>query len=153
MRQLAVAVLPFITAALLAGPVFAGPTPRFSEPPANFTCSFVAPDAIQCTWGALVDELGAATKYSVDTIANFELGNGLGAQSADFDFGTRETTITIPLSEFPADVDGDTLADTLVSVVLRVKGLAPPGKRLFNQNNAFSPTVTCVVSTATCGAP
>jgi len=149
MRQLAVAVLSLVTALLFARPVFAGPTPRFSEPPANFTCSFVAPDTIQCSWDALT----GATKYSVDAIANFDLGNALGAQSADFDFGTPDTTVTIPLSSFPTDINLDLVDDTLVSVVLRVKGLAPPGKREFNQHNAFSGTVTCVVSTAICALP
>jgi len=149
MRQLAVAVLPLLTAALFAAPAFAGREPRFSEPPANFTCSFVAPDTIQCTWDALT----GATKYSVDAIANFDLGGG-GAQSADFDFGTPDTTVTIPLSSFPTDINLDLVDDTLVSVVLRVKGLAPPGKRAFNQHNPFSsPTVTCTISTATCGTP
>ena len=59
-----------------------------------------------------------------------------------------DTTVTIPLSSFPTDINLDLVDDTLVSVVLRVKGLAPPGKREFNQHNAFSGTVTCVVSAA-----
>jgi len=28
-----------------------------------------------------------------------------------------DTTVTIPLSSFPTDINGDTVADTLVSVV------------------------------------
>ena len=62
------------------------------------------------------DVLTGATKYSVDAVANFDLAGG-GTQSADFDFGTPDTTVTIPLSSFPTDINGDTVADTLVSVV------------------------------------
>ncbi len=155
MRQLAVAVLSLITAVLFTGPAHAGPTPRFPVLfPSGFNCSFITADTIQCTWSVLTDPttLTDATKYSVDAIANFDLGSGLGTQSADFDFGTPDTTVTIPLSSFPTDINLDTVPDTLVSVVLRVKGLAPPGKRDFNQHNAFSGTLTCVVSTATCGS-
>ncbi len=144
MRQFAVAALSLVTAALFAGPAHAGRTPRFSDPPPNFSCSFLTADTIECHWDVLVDANGQATKYSVDAVANFDLAGG-GTQSADFDFGTPDTTVTIPLSSFPADINGDGTDDTLVSVVLRVKGLAPPGKREFNQHNAFSGTVTCVI--------
>jgi hypothetical protein len=136
---------------VLGGPVSAGPQPALPAP-TGFTCSFVtvttANDTIHCDWEVLD---GATTKYSVDTVANFELGNTLGPLGADFDFGTPINSIDIPLSSFPVDINADLVDDTLVSVVLRVKGLNPPGKRLYNQNNPFStPTVTCVVSTATC---
>ena len=151
MRQLAVAVLPLVTAILFLGPAHAGPTPALPVAPTSFTCSFITVDTvdtIQCTW----DVLTGATKYAVDAIANFDLGDALGAQSADFDFGTPDTTVTIPLSSLATDINLDGVDDTPVSVVLRVKGLAPPGRRQFNQHNAFSGTVTCVVSTATCGS-
>jgi len=144
MRQLAVAVLSLIAAVLFAAPGSAGPTPRFADPPPNFTCSLLTADTIECHWDVLVDANGQATKYSVDAVANFDLAGG-GTQSADFDFGTPVTSVTIPLSSFPTDINGDTVPDTLVSVVLRVKGLAPPGKREFNQHNAFSGTVTCAI--------
>src|SRR5262249_51240715 len=86
--------------------------------PSDFTCAFVtvttANDAVQCSWTALE----GATKYSVDVVANFDVGNGT-TMSADFDFGTSGTSVTIPLSSFPTDVNGDLAADVLQSLVLR----------------------------------
>jgi len=91
--------------------------------------------------------LAGASKYSVDVVANYELGApASGTMSADFDFGTPLTAIDIPLSSFPTDINGDTVLDTLVSLVLRVKGLAPPGKNPnHSQNNPFTGTVTCPI--------
>ena len=145
MRKRIAAAVAFVAFALVVGAASAGPLPALTSAPADFTCSFTTistpNDAILCSWTTLVD----ATKYSVDTIANYDLGNALGSLSADFDFGTAAVSITIPLSAFPADINLDTVPDTLVSVVLRVKGLAPPGKQVSNQHNPFSPTVTCTI--------
>ncbi len=145
MRKMIAASVALVAFALVVEAASAGPLPALTSAPSDFTCSFTTistpNDAILCSWTALVD----ATKYSVDVIANYDLGNALGSVSADFDFGTTATSITIPLSAFPADINLDTVPDTLVSVVLRVKGLAPPGKSVNNQNNPFSPTVTCTI--------
>jgi len=145
MRKMIAATVAFVAFALVVGVASAGPLPALTSAPAGFVCSFTTisthNDAILCSWTALVD----ATKYSADVIANYDLGNALGSMSADFDFGTTAISITIPLSAFPIDINLDTVPDTLVSVVLRVKGLAPPGKNVNNQNNPFSPTVTCTI--------
>src|SRR5207247_118115 len=102
-----------------------------------------------CTWTSLL----GANKYAVDVVANFELSGG-GTMSADFDFGTPQTAIDIPLSSFQVDIDGDTLTDTLLSLVLRVKGLNPPAKNPHHsQNNQFSSTVTCTIIGGTCTSP
>ncbi len=151
MRKASSIAVMLFAVAVLVGPVSAGPQPALSAAPAGFTCFFVtvttANDTIHCEWLPVEN----ATKYSVDAVANFELGNTLGPLGVDFDFGTPMTSVDIPLSSFPIDINADLVDDTLVSVVLRVKGLNPPGKQLYNQHNPFSsPTVTCVVSTATC---
>lgn len=147
---------PFMVAGVLSaltlwvGAAAAGPVPTFTSAPTGFTCAFTTVsttnDAIECSW----DVLTGATKYSVDVVANYDLGMVGGSLSADFDFGTSLTTIIILLSSFPADINTDGEADTLTSLVLRVKGLAPPGKKDSNQNNPFSsPTITCTIG-ATC---
>ena len=150
MRKTLCVAMTLLAIAVLGGPASAGPQAVLPAP-TGFTCSFVTAtivnDTIRCEWVAL----DTATKYSVDTIANFELGSTLGALGVDFDFGTPINSVDIPLSSLPVDINLDTIDDTLVSLVLRVKGLRPPGKQLYNQNNPFSsPTVTCIVSTATC---
>jgi hypothetical protein len=94
---------------------------------------------VQCSWDALT----GAAKYSVDVVGNYTLSDGITTASADFDFGTALTTITIPLSAFPTDINQDTFADTLTSLVLRVKGLNPPGKTDYNQKTPFSSTIIC----------
>lgn len=137
--------------AILVSAAAAGPVPTFTSAPTGFTCSFTTVsttnDAIECSW----DVLTGATKYSVDVVANYDLGVVGGSMSADFDFGTSLTTIIIPLSSFPTDINTDGATDTLTSLILRVKGLAPPGKKDSNQNNPFSsPTITCTIGTATC---
>ena len=145
MRKMMAATIAFVACALVVGASSAGSLPALTSPPTGFTCAFATitttNDAIMCSWTALA----GANKYSVDVIANYDLGNALGSLSADFDFGTTATTVTIPLSAFPTDINLDTVADTLVSVVLRVKGLAPPGKNVNSQNNTFSPTLTCTI--------
>jgi hypothetical protein len=145
MRKMIAATIAFVACALVVGASSAGSLPALTSPPTDFTCSFamisIPNDAITCTWTASA----GANKYSVDVIANYDLGNALGSMSADFDFGTTAITITIPLSAFPTDINLDTVPDTLVSVVLRVKGLVPPGKNVNNQNNTFSPTLTCTI--------
>ena len=151
MRKMLIVAATLLGIAGLVGPVSAGPEPALTAAPTNFVCVFATVsttnDTIRCTW----DFLAGAAKYSVDTIANYDLGNTLGPLSVDFDFGTSGNTVDIPLSAFPIDANLDTVADTLVSLVLRVKGLNPPGKQQFNQHNPFSsPTVACDVTTATC---
>jgi len=145
MRKMIAATIAFVTCALVVGASFAGSAPALTTAPTGFACSFATitttNDAITCSWAILP----GANKYSVDVIANYDLGNALGSMSADFDFGTTATSVTIPLSAFPADINLDTVSDTLVSVVLRVKGLVPPGKNVNNQNNPFSPTLTCTI--------
>lgn len=151
MRKMLIVAVTLLGIAGLVGPASAGPAPALIAAPINFVCTFATVsttnDTIRCTWDVLV----GAAKYSVDTVANYELGNTLGPLGVDFDFGTPINTVDIPLSAFPTDVNSDLAADTLVSAVLRVKGLNPPGKRDYNQHNPFSsPTVTCDVATATC---
>jgi hypothetical protein len=146
MRKILSVAMMLFALAVLVGPASAGPQAALPAP-TGFTCSFLTVDTIRCQWAAL----DMAMKYSVDTIANFELGGTLDPLSVDFDFGTPGTIVDISLSSFPVDINLDTVDDTLVSLVLRVKGLRPPGKQLYNQHNPFSsPTVTCIVSTATC---
>jgi hypothetical protein len=138
MRKLFVCAVALVAIALPIGGAAAGPLPALTTAPTNFTCSFVD-TSVQCSW----DMLTGATKYSVDVVANYTLADGIATASADFDFGTALTSITIPLSAFPSDVNLDTLSDTLGSLVLRVKGLNPPGKKDYNQTTPFSSTIIC----------
>jgi hypothetical protein len=128
----------------VAAPALAGPTPALTSAPSDFTCSFTI-DAIQCSW-TWTDTTATPSKYSVDVLANYVLTfPATGTQSGEFDFGTQLLMIDIPLSSFPSDLNIDGANDTLSSLVLRVKGLLPPGKSLNNQNNPFSATVTCTI--------
>jgi hypothetical protein len=138
MHKLFVCAVALVAIALSMGGAAAGPLPALTTAPTNFTCSFVD-TSVQCSW----DELTDATKYSVDVVANYILADGTTTASADFDFGTALTSITIPLDAFPTDVNQDTFADTLTSLVLRVKGLNPPGKKDYNQATPFSSTIIC----------
>ncbi len=145
MRKPLIIVVALFAVAVFAGPVFAGSNPALTAPPADFQCTFTTVsttnDTVHCTWTSL----DGATKYSVDVVANYDLGGG-GTMSADFDFGTPLTAIDIPLSSFPIDINGDMVADTLLSLVLRVKGLNPPAKDPHHsQNNQFSGIVTCTI--------
>ena len=146
MRRPLMAAAVLSALALWAGAATAGPVPALSSAPTGFTCAFTTVstpnDAIECSW----DVLAEATKYSVDVLANYDLGVVGGSVSAEFDFGTQLTTIVIPLSSFPTDINTDGNPDTLTSLVLRVKGLAPPGRQASNQHNPFSsPTITCTI--------
>jgi hypothetical protein len=116
----------------------AGSLPALTAAPTTFTCSLVD-TSVQCSWDALAD----ATKYSVDVVANYTLADGTTTASADFDFGTPLTSVTIPLEAFPSDVNQDGSPDSLTSLVLRVKGLNPPGKKDYNQATPFSSTIIC----------
>lgn len=116
----------------------AGPVPSLTTAPTGFTCS-VGTDSVVCSW----DQLEGANKYSVDVVANYTLNDGVTTASADFDFGTEMLEITIPLDAFPPDINGDTLPDNLTGLVLRVKGLNPPGKKDYNQNTPFSSSIVC----------
>jgi hypothetical protein len=144
MRKLFTCALAFVAIALAFGGAAAGPLPALTMAPTTFTCS-VVDNSVQCSWDALT----GAAKYSVDVVANYTLFDGITTASADFDFGTELTTIIIPLSAFPSDVNQDTFADTMTSLVLRVKGLNPPGKTDYNQKTPFSSTIIC--SEGTCG--
>ena len=150
MRRLLTLAVTVLAVALVVGSVSAGPEPALSTAPTGFTCVFTsvttANDTIHCSWDLLL----GASKYSVDGTVNYELGNTLGPLGVEYDFGTPTNGVDIPLTSFPADINADLTDDTLMSLVLKVKGLNPP-KKLYNQNNPFSsPTVTCIVSTATC---
>lgn len=146
MRKFVAGSIALLALAFGAQFAVAGSDPYYTYPPPDFACAFTTVtttnDNIHCTWTSI-----GAPKYSVDTIANYNL-NGGGTLSIDLDFGSKTTSIDIPLSDFPADPNGDTLADTLVSVVLRVKGLNPG--RDNSQNNTFSGTWTCTITGAAC---
>jgi hypothetical protein len=134
MRNLFVCAVALVAIALAIGGAAAGPLPALTTAPTNLTCSLVG-DNVECSW----DALSGATKYSVDVVANYTTG------SADRDFGTTDTSIIIPLSTFVVDVDGDLVADTPTSFILRVKGLNPPGKTDYHQKTPFSSTIICTV--------
>lgn len=145
MRKIAAGMIALLVVVFGAHFALAASNPFYTSPPNNFVCSFttvtVSNDTISCTWD---NNLGAP-KYSVDTIADYIL-NGGGTLSIDVDFGTTTTTIDIPLSSFPLDPNGDSVNDTLVSVVLRVKGLSPV--KFKSQDNPFSSTVMCTIGGA-----
>lgn len=137
------------------GSALAGPVPTLTAAPANFACSFVSValvnDTIRCRWDPLLAAPVAAKKYAVEAVASFDLGGAHRAESEEFELGTRETSVDVPVSAFPVDVNRDGVPDTLVTVVLRVKGLAPPGRTVSNQHNPWSATATCVIRTGMCG--
>ena len=138
MQKLFVCAAALVGIVLASGGAAAGPLPALTTTPTNFTCS-VVDTSVDCSW----DALAGASKYSVDVVANYTLADGITTTSADFDFGTTLTTISIPLDTFPSDIDQDTVDDTLMSLVLRVKGLNPPGKKDYNQATPFSSTIIC----------
>jgi hypothetical protein len=138
MQKLFVCAAALVGIVLASGGATAGPLPALTTAPTSFTCS-VVDTSVDCSWDPLV----GASKYSVDVVANYTLADGITTTSADFDFGTTLTTISIPLDTFPSDIDQDTVDDTLMSLVLRVKGLNPPGKKDYNQATPFSSTIIC----------
>lgn len=147
MRKIAAGSIALVVLLFGAQFALAASDPVYLTPPTNFSCAFtqtVDPDdTITCTWD---NNLGAP-KYSVSTVANYDL-NPTGTLSVDLSFGTTAevgptTSIDIPLSAFPTDPDVDTDTDTLTSVILRVKGLAP--QRHKSSNNQFTGTWTCTV--------
>jgi hypothetical protein len=138
MQKLFVCAAALVGIVLASGGATAGPLPALTTAPTSFTCS-VVDTSVDCSW----DPLAGASKYSVDVVANYTLADGITTTSADFDFGTTLTTISIPLDTFPSDIDQDTVDDTLMSLVLRVKGLNPPGKKDYNQATPFSSTIIC----------
>jgi hypothetical protein len=138
MRKLLVCAVALVASAVAIGGATAGPLPALTTAPTNFTC-VVVDTSVVCSWDALT----GATKYSVDVVANYTLTDGITTTSADFDFGTTLTTVTIPLDAFPSDVNQDGSPDSLTSLVLRVKGFNPPGKKDYNQATPFSATIIC----------
>ena len=138
MQKLFACAAALVAIALATGGAAAGPLPALTTAPTNFTCS-VVDTSVDCSW----DALAGASKYSVDVVANYTLADGITTTSADFDFGTTLTSITIPLDAFPSDINQDTSDDTLTSLVLRVKALNPPGKKDYNQATPFSSTIIC----------
>lgn len=138
MQKLFVCAAALVAIALATGGAAAGPLPALTTAPTNFTCS-VVDTSVDCSWEALA----GASKYSVDVVANYTLADGITTTSADFDFGTTLTSITIPLDAFPSDINQDTSDDALTSLVLRVKALNPPGKKDYNQATPFSSTIIC----------
>lgn len=117
-------------------------------PPLNFT-AVVNGDVIETDW----DDVLNAAKYSVDVIAIYDFdtdADGVADLSMDFDFGTSDRTdglpistssLDIPIEDLMADVNGDTVLDSPISAVLRVKALNP-GKGKGRQDNPFSAPVT-----------
>jgi hypothetical protein len=150
MRKIAVGTMALLVVAFGAHLALAGSNRVYTSGPSGFGCAFVTvstpKDTISCTWNNNL--LPLPPKYSVDTLASYTDVGGVGTLSVDLDFdavaqGGGTTTVLIPLSAFPADPDLDTNTDILLSVVLRVKALSPPGK---SQNNTFSSgTVTCTI--------
>lgn len=138
MRKLFVCGVTLVALIFSIAGATAGPVPALTEPPAGFTCELQG-DNVWCEWEAL----DGAKKYSVAVVVNYLLNDGVTTTSLDFDFGTEMTNITIPLDAFPVDVNDDELGDTLTSLVLRVKGLYPPGKKDYNQNTTFSSSIVC----------
>ena len=138
MQKLFVCAAALVGIVLASGGATAGPLPALTTAPTSFTCA-VVDTRVDGSW----DPLAGASKYSVDVVANYTLADGITTTSADFDFGTTLTSISIPLDTFPSDIDQDTVDDTLMSLVLRVKGLNPPGKKDYNQATPFSSTIIC----------
>jgi hypothetical protein len=144
MQKLFVCAVALVAIAIATGGAAAGPLPALTTAPANFNCS-VVDTSVECSWDAVAE----ASKYSVDVVANYTLADGITTTSADFDFGTALTSIIIPLDAFPTDIDQNSSDDTLTSLVLRVKGLNPPGKKDYNQATPFSSTIICAAGS--CG--
>ena len=144
MRKIVAGSIALFALAFGAQSTIAGSDPYYSSPPPDFACASTMVTTPNDNIHRTSTSIGAP-KYSVDTIDNYNL-NGGGTLSIDLDFTSKTTSIDIPLSAFPSDANGDLLADTLVSVVLRAKGLNPG--RNNSQNNAFSGTWTCTIGAA-----
>ncbi len=118
--------------------IFALPLLAYLPAPANFEAA-LSDDVIQTHW----DEVDGATKYSVDVIAIYDVdvNSDDEADTMDFDFGTTETSLDIPVQDLMMDIDGDDEGDLLpATVILRVKALNPPARNGNRQNNPFSAT-------------
>jgi hypothetical protein len=123
--------------------------------PTNVVCPILE-DVIQANW----DDVGEATKYSVNVIAIYDTGvtgDPSDDTSMDWDFGTGDRTdglpmaqsdLMIPLSALVHDFGTGTGPQSAVAAQLRVKGLHP-GKDQQRQNNPFSDFCIPAVAPAT----
>lgn len=113
------------------------------DAPTGLTCSVQGED-IYFDW----DDVADAVKYSVDVEVPVDLdADGTPDMIVELSFGTSDRTddglmedsnLSVPLTEFVYDLDGDGTADPLSGLATgKVKALAP-GKGRGRQNHPFS---------------
>lgn len=131
---------------------------RAKQPPALAapvisSCGSAAGDTT-VAWGAVT----SATKYSVEYVVGYDVATDDGCADAflEFDYGTKDTTLAVPLTDFDHNFCDEVTpcVESPVSITVRVKGLNPPsgGPRGSGapQNNPFS--ALCVILADTCQA-
>lgn len=136
---LALAVL-FTMAVGLPGTVMGKSAPALG-PPQNLTCDFTASAPPTIYW----DDLGSATKYSVEVIAGYDTSlvpDGLVDVTVTYSFTTTLSELDLLFSTLGLFIDPDTFYP--IEVDVKVKGLRPPGK---SQNNPFT-SASCTLPTS-----
>lgn len=117
------------------------------DAPTSFTANLdMAAGVLYTDW----EDVAGAVKYSVDVVVEYDTdGDGEADMSVDFSFGTSDrddggemgdSDLEIPFDVtalIGVDVNGDTVSDTLIDALARVKALNP-GKGNGSQNNPFS---------------
>ena len=138
------------TMALMVSSVaMAGSTPMFTIAPSAFAAT-MGIDTVVFTWSD-----SGFYKYSVDVDIPQDVYTASYSFSTDkndpnvcaYNVTTTlyDCTLTVPLSVFVWDTDADPITDPIPiygTAYAKVKALDPPGKKDFNQHNAFSETDT-----------
>ena len=142
-----------VTMVLLASSVaMAGKTHMFTIAPSAFGANIVDDDVV-LTWSD-----SGFYKYSVDVdipqdvyTASYSFSTDKNDPSVCFYNDTTllyDCSLIVPLSAFVWDTEADPLTDPVPiygTAYVKVKALDPPGKKKFNQHNAFSETDTFVL--------
>lgn len=135
---------------LIGSAAMAGSTPMFTIAPSAFDAA-VVDDNVVFTWSD-----SGFYRYSVDVDIPQDV------YTAHFSFSTDKNdptvcalvdtiyncSLTVPLSAFVWDTDADPATEPVPvygTATAKVKALDPPGKKDFNQHNAFSEPDTFVL--------
>ena len=117
------------------------PPPSYSTAPTGVTCSNDTTN-VTVSWD---NNLGAP-KYAVQFNVGYDTDGVLATAEVEIlwtGYATTGTSITLPISTFNADVNGDLVNDPIVDVEARVKGLTPDAGFNQPQKNKFSAFADC----------